>query len=46
MSVLETQKHWNKVASDVLKGRTIVEVRYLNDKEMKDSFLPPIEGEL
>ena len=36
MSDLQTQTHWNKVASDVLKGRTIVEVRYLNDKEMKD----------
>jgi hypothetical protein len=35
MSDLQTQTHWNKVASDVLKGRTIVEVRYLNDKEME-----------
>ena len=26
---------WNKVSQDVLQGRTIVEVRYLNDKEMK-----------
>jgi hypothetical protein len=26
---------WTKVAKEVLKGRTIVEVRYLNDEEMK-----------
>jgi hypothetical protein len=26
---------WNKVSQDVLKGRTIVEVRYLNDEEME-----------
>jgi hypothetical protein len=26
---------WNKVSQDVLKGRTIVDVRYLNDEEME-----------
>lgn len=26
---------WNKISQDVLKGRTIVEVRYLNDEEME-----------
>jgi hypothetical protein len=26
---------WNKISQDVLKGRTIVDVRYLNDEEMK-----------
>ena len=26
---------WNKVASKVLKGKTIVEARYLNDEEME-----------
>jgi hypothetical protein len=26
---------WNKVSQDVLQGRTIVEVRYLNDEEME-----------
>ena len=31
----ERIKKWNKVSQDVLQGRTIVEVRYLNDKEMK-----------
>ena len=27
---------WNKVSQDVLKGRTIVDVRYLTDEEMED----------
>jgi hypothetical protein len=27
---------WNKISQDVLQGRTIVEVRYLNDEEMED----------
>jgi len=31
----EMIEKWNKVSQDVLKGRTIVEVRYLNDKEME-----------
>jgi hypothetical protein len=26
---------WDKVSQDVLKGRTIVDVRYLNDEEME-----------
>jgi hypothetical protein len=26
---------WDKVSQDVLQGRTIVEVRYLNDEEME-----------
>lgn len=32
----EVNTHWTKVAQEVLKGRTIVEVRYLNDQEMED----------
>lgn len=28
-------KHWTDVAKSVLLGRTIVEVRYLNDEEME-----------
>jgi hypothetical protein len=32
---MDTTKHWTKVAQDVLKGKTIVDVRYLNDEEMK-----------
>ena len=32
----ERQIFWNKKAKKVLQGRTIVEVRYLNDKEMED----------
>ena len=37
MSVQQKEmiEKWNKVSQDVLKGRTIVEVRYLNDEEMK-----------
>jgi uncharacterized protein YaeQ len=32
----ETQEQvWTKKAQDVLKGKTIVEVRYLNDEEME-----------
>lgn len=27
---------WDNKAREVLKGRTIVEARYLNDKEMED----------
>lgn len=26
---------WNKVAQDVLKGKTITDVRYLNNEEMR-----------
>jgi hypothetical protein len=36
MKNLELEKHWNKVANDILKDRTIIEVRYLNDEEMED----------
>jgi hypothetical protein len=32
----ERIEKWNKVSQDVLKGRTIVDVRYLNDEEMGD----------
>ena len=32
----ETLAKWNKIAKDTLQGRTIVEVRYMNDKEMED----------
>ncbi len=28
--------HWTKKSKEVLEGRTIVEVRYLNDEEMED----------
>jgi hypothetical protein len=31
----QKQVYWNKKAKEVLEGRTIVEVRYLNDKEME-----------
>jgi hypothetical protein len=32
---MDTTQRWTKVAQDVLKGKTIVDVRYLNDEEMK-----------
>jgi hypothetical protein len=32
---LETLTKWNKIAKEVLEGKKIVEVRYLNDKEME-----------
>ena len=32
----ETLTKWEKIAKDTLQGRTIVEVRYLNDEEMED----------
>jgi hypothetical protein len=32
----ELQIHWTKKAKEVLEGRKIVEVRYLNDEEMED----------
>jgi hypothetical protein len=37
MSVAQKEmiEKWDKVSQDVLKGRTIVEVRYLNDEEME-----------
>lgn len=31
----EVTSHWTKVAKRVLEGKTIVEVRYLNDEEME-----------
>ena len=31
----EVNSHWTKVAKRVLEGKTIVEVRYLNDEEME-----------
>ena len=31
----DIQAHWNKEAQKVLKGKTIIEARYLNDEEMK-----------
>lgn len=33
---VETLTKWEKIAKDTLQGRTIVEVRYLNDEEMED----------
>jgi hypothetical protein len=32
----ETLTKWNKIAKDTLQGRKIVEVRYMNDKEMEE----------
>jgi hypothetical protein len=31
----EVTTHWTKAAKKVLEGKTIVEVRYLNDEEME-----------
>ena len=31
----DIEKHWTGVAQKVLKGKTITEVRYLNDEEME-----------
>jgi hypothetical protein len=31
----ETLTKWDKIAKETLQGRTIVEVRYLNDEEME-----------
>ena len=31
----EVSAHWTGVAKKVLQGKTIVEVRYLNDEEME-----------
>mgnify|MGYP007096511045 FL=1 len=33
---LELRDYWNAEAKKVLKGKTIVDVRYLNDAEMED----------
>jgi hypothetical protein len=33
MNKIELENFWNKKAEEVLKGKTIVEVRYLNDEE-------------
>ena len=32
---MPNKEHWTKKAKEVLEGKTIVKVRYLNDKEMK-----------
>lgn len=32
---IELENHWTKIAQDTLKGKTIVDVRYLNDEEME-----------
>lgn len=34
-TIKDVSTHWTKVAQDTLKGKTIVEVRYLNDEEME-----------
>jgi hypothetical protein len=34
-TIKDVSAHWTKVAQDTLKGKTIVEVRYLNDEEME-----------
>lgn len=31
----DIQEYWNTEAQKVLKGKTIIEARYLNDKEME-----------
>jgi hypothetical protein len=31
----QTLEKWNKISQGVLKGRTIEEVRYMNDEEME-----------
>jgi hypothetical protein len=31
----ETLTKWNKIAKETLEGKTIVEVRYMNDQEME-----------
>lgn len=31
----ETLTKWEKIAKDTLQGKTIVEVRYMNDQEME-----------
>lgn len=36
MTKQEQITKWNKISKEVLEGRTIVEVRYLNDEEMED----------
>ena len=35
MTQKELQTKWNKTAKEVLEGRTIKSVRYLNDEEME-----------
>jgi hypothetical protein len=32
---VETLTKWNKIAKEVLEGKTIVEVRYMKDEEME-----------
>lgn len=32
---VETLTKWNKIAKETLEGKTIVEVRYMNDQEME-----------
>jgi hypothetical protein len=32
---VETLTKWEKIAKDTLQGKTIVEVRYMNDQEME-----------
>jgi hypothetical protein len=34
MTKQELQEQWTQTAKQVLEGRTIIEVRYLNDEEM------------
>jgi hypothetical protein len=33
---MPNKEYWTKKAKEVLEGKTIVEVRYLNDKEMEN----------
>ncbi len=35
MTKEEVYQKWTEKSKEVLKGRTIIEVRYLNDKEME-----------
>jgi len=34
-TIKDVNAQWTKIAQDTLKGKTIVEVRYLNDEEME-----------
>jgi hypothetical protein len=34
----EMTKHWTNVATKLLRGRTIVQVRYVTDEEIQDTY--------
>lgn len=37
-SKAELEKHWNSKAESVLKGKTIVEVSYMSEKDAEEIF--------